>query len=259
MSMYRIGLGFQGIGKPLQGSEVTARGLHGVLYHVLKMGDSSGASWLHHHESPKPYNLVPYYAGQNGILAGIRVSALTERSADLMLHSWEKARQLGYELRLGQQSFYVNEIACIPGTTFEMLSTCPPEPVVGLRFLSPTSFQQGPGHIPLPVPGNVFSWPFRVWNAYAPAKLRIPTDWLDWCRDDVFIIEHDIETAAVTVSRKEPPFTGFVGEVWFEAQSKALLYLSLFQGLANLTAYSGVGHKTTMGMGAVERIDKQRG
>ena len=31
--------------------------------------------------------------------------------------------------------------------------------------------------------------------------------------------------------------------------------LSLFHALAQLAAYSGVGHKTTMGMGAVALVD----
>ena len=48
---------------------------------------------------------------------------------------------------------------------------------------------------------------------------------------------------------------GFVGEVQFEAKDDAALYLSVLQGLARLAPYCGVGRKTTMGMGAVERIN----
>jgi CRISPR-associated endoribonuclease Cas6 len=105
----------------------------------------------------------------------------------------------------------------------------------------------------------VFQTPFRAWNAFAPKRLLIPSDWRDWCEDDVFVVGHQIQTAAVTISPREPPFAGFVGEVWFEARSDALLYLSLFQGLAQLAAFSGVGHKTTMGMGAVEYIGNGEG
>lgn len=254
MTLYRIGVGFQGIEKPLLGQHVTARGLHGVLYHVLKQRNPQIATWLHGHDSPKPYNMTPYYDGQDGTLAGIRLHAFTEQAAEMLYQSWQRAEQGGQELHLGTQSFYVPQTTLIPGPTFNDLSISPPEKEVGLRFLSPTSFRQGPGHLPLPVPANVFQWPYRVWNVYASPELRIPGDWLDWCRDNVFVTAHRIETAVVAISHKEPSFTGFVGEVQFTAQSSALLYLSLFQGLSHLIGYTGTGHKTTMGMGAVERI-----
>ncbi len=254
MTLYRIGVGFQGIEKPLLGQHVTARGLHGVLYHVLKQRSAQDAAWLHGHDAPKPYNLTPYYDGEEGTLAGIRLNVFNEQSAGILYHSWQQVKQAGRELRLGRQSFYVPETTLIPGPTFSDLSASLPQKEVGLRFLSPTAFRQGPGHLPLPLPANVFRWPFRVWNAYASPDLLIPGDWLDWCRDNVFVTAHRIETAVVAISHKEPPFTGFVGEVQFTAKSSALLYLSLFQGLSHLIAYTGTGHKTTMGMGAVERL-----
>lgn len=259
MTIHQIGIGFHGRPHPLLGRDVTARGLHGVLYTVLRNYDPQGANWLHRHRSPKPYNLTPYYDTESGTLAGIRLGAMTDDAADLLYHAWEEARVSGCELALGRQPFLVSRVTMVPVTTFELLSGSTPAATLGLRFLSPTAFKQGPGHLPLPLPYNVFQTPYRAWNAFAPHRLLIPSDWCDWCADDVFVAEHHIQTAAVTINHREPPFVGFVGEVWFEARSDALLYLSLFQGLGQLAAFSGVGHKTTMGMGAVELIGKDEG
>jgi CRISPR-associated endoribonuclease Cas6 len=82
----------------------------------------------------------------------------------------------------------------------------------------------------------------------------LPGDWLSWCEENVFVARHKIETVEVTISKREPLFAGFVGEVWFEALDDAVLYQSVLQGLATLATYAGVGRKTAMGMGAVECI-----
>ena len=54
---------------------------------------------------------------------------------------------------------------------------------------------------------------------------------------------------------KDDRFTGFVGDVLFEARHCSDEQLRVFQALGQLAPYSGVGRKTTMGMGAVERLD----
>jgi CRISPR-associated endoribonuclease Cas6 len=252
--MIQIGVGFQPTNAPLDGNHVTAQGLHGVLFHVLQQADARGATWLHKHPAPKPYTLTPYYDTEAGALAGIRLTAVSEPAARLLSAAWQAARRDRWPLRIGPLPFTVRDVAVIPGDAFETLITAPPEPRVGLRFLSPTAFRQGPGHLPLPLPRNVFGGPWRVWNRYAPTTLSLPADWLEWCDAVVFVVSHAIQTAAVTISPREPPFVGFVGDVYFEARSDALLYLSTLQALARLAPYCGVGHKTTMGMGAVETL-----
>lgn len=252
--MHQIGIGFQPTDSPLVGDHITARGLHGVLYHVLKQTDPQTATWLHKHTAPKPYTMVPYYDTDRSVLAGIRLTSITDRAAGVLIHAWRRAYHEQWPLQLGRIPFIVRDLEAIPGDSFTRHISAPAEPVVGLRFLAPTAFKQGPGHLPLPLPRNVFSWPWRVWHAFASSTLRLPPDWLDWCDANVFVIQHTIRTATVTISHTQPPFVGFVGEVWFEAKADELLYLSTLQALARVTPYSGVGHKTTMGMGAVELL-----
>jgi CRISPR-associated endoribonuclease Cas6 len=77
--------------------------------------------------------------------------------------------------------------------------------------------------------------------------------WLDWCEQAVFVTNHRIETATIAISQQEQ-FTGFVGEVHFRAHNGPDSCLRVWQAMAQLATFCGVGHKTTMGMGAVEII-----
>lgn len=251
--MYQVMAGFEGDRGPLDGYRITARGLHGCLFHVLKALNAHGASWLHGHEAPKPYSIAPIYAPE-GHLLGLRMTALTERAAELLVRAWQLAWEMGRQLRLGPQTFSVRGVEWVEGPDFAGLAQEQPADTIGLRFLSPTTFKQGRGALPLPLPHNVFAWPERVWLAYAPAVLHVPDDWLDWCGANVYVAQHRIETAEVALD-KHVCFTGFIGEAVFECRDSTELYRRIWQALGSLAAFSGIGYKTTMGMGAVERIE----
>jgi CRISPR-associated endoribonuclease Cas6 len=253
--MQQITLAFNSTGRsPIDGRLVTARGLHGLLFDVLQRADQAEASWLHHHNSPKPFSLVPLYRADGG-LAGLRLAAVTERTAALFRQAWEQAKQNGDVLRLGRyQTFTVQEINCQQGLSFPELATISPSQHLAFHFLSPTAFKQGPGHLPLPLPANVFSWPFRIWQTFAPNSMTLSDTWLDWCEQEVFVVSHRIETVTVAVSQQEQ-FTGFVGIVHFRAQQSPDAYLRVWQAMARLATFCGVGHKTTMGMGAVAIVE----
>ncbi|MCI0396946.1 MAG: CRISPR system precrRNA processing endoribonuclease RAMP protein Cas6 [Chloroflexi bacterium] len=249
--MNHITLTFAPLAGRLDGRFVTARGLHGLVFNVLRKCDVNEATWLHSHPSPKPFSLVVFYT-EEGDLAGLRLGAVNKRATRLLKDSWDQVWHARYPLRLGQQEFLVRGVTSTPGPTFGTLASTKPASEMALQFLSPTAFKQGPGSLPLPLPVNVFSWPVRVWQAFAPTELALPEDWLAWCERNVFVTGHRIETVSVAISQGES-FTGFVGEVQFEAKDDSELYLSVWQALGELAAFCGVGQKTTMGMGAVEK------
>lgn len=250
--MYHLMVGFQPQHKPLNGRFITARGLHGLLYHVLQQYDADGASWLHGHAAPKPYSLAPYYSEQ-GHLMGLRFATITEPAAELIINSWQYAHHQVYPLHLGDQTFTIRGVEYIPGQPFADIAQSSADNSVSFRFLSPTAFKQGPGWLPLPLPSNVFASPLRVWKAYAPDVLAMPDDWLDWCHQHVFLTAHQIETVQVNL-RQKGDFTGFVGSASFTTKNRKSRYLYAWQALATLATFCGIGAKTTMGMGAVERL-----
>lgn len=247
--MYHLTLTFEPRRGPMHGHTVTARGLHGMLFKALHEADPAETDWLHDHPAPKPFSLAPLYS-PGGLLLGMRLGVVSDRAAELLVRGFEWHRDQGNHHQLGPNICMVTDVQCDPGPRWIDLAQTPPNAQLGLRFLSPTAFRQGPGHSPLPVPYNVFHWPWRVWQAYAPA-LGLPDDWLEWCAQEVFVTRVKIETVAVAVSKDED-FTGFVGDVIFQAYRGDVSRLSVFQALGRLAAYCGIGHKTTMGMGAVE-------
>lgn len=249
--MFTITLLFHPTATPLDGRDVTAKGLHGLLFEALKAADPEETDWLHDHPAPKPFSLAPLYA-EGGVLAGLRLGTITPRAAQLFLRAWEWHRARRSRLALGRRTFVVDEVQCAAGPGWTELADARPARVVELEFLSPTTFRQGPGHLPLPVPYNVFSWPWRVWQSYAPPT-TLPDDWLEWCRMELFVTDVDIRTVPIYIT-PEDILSGFVGRARFETKKGTRDQLSLLHALARLTAYTGVGRKTTMGMGAVELV-----
>ena len=253
-NIYRLGIGFVPVKGRLDGSQVMARGLHGVLYHVLEMADrqdkTQEATWLHQHEAPKPYTLVPYYV-DDGSLAGIQISAVGDRSATALTRAWLLARESPEPLLLGRQPLRIGETELVYDGTINSLVMDEKYQRLGLRFLSPTSFKKGPGDMPLPMPESVFRRPFQVWNHYSHPLERLPDSWLEWCANSVYITKHRIETVDVRVGPGSY-VTGFVGEVWYEPYKGTSLQRRMLAALSRLAGYAGVGRKTTMGLGAVE-------
>jgi CRISPR-associated endoribonuclease Cas6 len=250
--MHTITYLFTPLDEPLHGRHIHALGLHGFLFNVTGQTDRAESDWLHHHLTPRPFTLVPLYT-DNGYLAGLRLSALTDRAATLFQRTGDWFQDTGRPCHLGGREFIIQETHSVPGPSWAQLALSQPTQQIGLRFTSPTAFKQGPRHLPLPLPANVFSGPVRMWQAFAPPMMTLPPGWLDWCAQNVFVTQHHIETATVTIDKNER-FTGFVGEVWFEAYQGSDLELRAWQALADLATFCGVGHKTTMGMGAVDRL-----
>jgi hypothetical protein len=253
--MHQITVTFSAHDDRLSGREITARGFQGLLFTLLNETDVSETIWLHSHLSPKPFSLVPLYT-EDGDLAGVRLSSIVKRATELLLECWGHVRQNGRLLTLGKQKFWVRDVVSVAGPSFAELAATQPNTHLELRFLSPTALRQGPVSLLLPLPVNVFSWPMRVWQSFAPPTLALPGEWPDWCAQNIFVAQHQIKTATVAISRRES-FTGFVGNVQFRAVTRhpeADLYLSVWQALAGLATFSGVGPKTTIGMGAVEVI-----
>jgi CRISPR-associated endoribonuclease Cas6 len=250
--MYTVTYIFTPLHEPLNGRYIYAKSLHGFLFNITGQADRQESDWLHGSGSPRPFALVPLY-GDDGILAGIRISAITERAATLFQRTGEWFCKTKRPCHLNGHEFIITDCRITSGLNWQQLAHSQPAKMMGLRFASPTAFKQGPGWMLFPLPGNVFGSAVRLWETYAPPMMTLPRGWLDWCKKDVFVVQHNIETVQVNISQKAL-FTGFVGEVWYTAQAGDEMQLRAWQALGNLAAFFGVGHKATMGMGAVDQL-----
>jgi CRISPR-associated endoribonuclease Cas6 len=135
----------------------------------------------------------------------------------------------------------------------QLLENASTQSTITMSFSSPTSFKRTGGYFtPLPQPELVFSSLLDRWNSFAP--FRLPDSLYDLCHKDILILDANIQTETLTFARGHKGIVpGFIGKVTyrFSCDVQERRYL---QALADFARFSGVGVKTTVGMGQVQVI-----
>lgn len=141
-----------------------------------------------------------------------------------------------------------------------LLEHAKPRRTLHLEFASSTAFKGTDGpFIPLPTPELVFSSLLDRWNRYSPLPLS-ETLYTQFARG-IAIQQLDIATHEVRFGKKHwETISGFTGHVTYRIETVGdnksasdAVWCSL-QALAAFAQYSGVGVKTTTGMGQVRVI-----
>lgn len=120
---------------------------------------------------------------------------------------------------------------------------------VEFRFLSPTSFSLAESRLsmPLPWPRLVFQSLAQRWNAFSPVPL-----WINWLEFDRCVSISDCRVRTYRVDFGRFGEIGFVGTCRFVlAKGTELELRRSLHALAEFAFFSGVGKKTSMGMGFV--------
>jgi CRISPR-associated endoribonuclease Cas6 len=165
-------------------------------------------------------------------------------------------------VHLGQAELLVKKILITPGSHpwagytswSQMVAEAQATREVTIEFSSPTAFgfgqkAWGKKVIVLPDPKLVFGGLARSWNALAPSALHVDRDeLLAYVQEHVVVKQIDrLETRMLHFGRS--PQLGFVGCVTYGLMAEAPATCAQLDALASLAFYSGVGMKTTMGMG----------
>jgi len=227
--------------------------IHGFVIKVLTGISQQKTEWLHDHIYPKPFSLATLFT-EAGQLAGLRVNSMTDEVDELFKKGFELARDSTKEYKLGNAVVFIEDIKEIVKMEWESLGKNSHRQNAIIRFLSPTSFKKGEISVHFPLPINFFQRPILVWERFAPEELTLPNNLHRWLSTKVTVTEHEINTVKVKLSN-QLTFTGFVGDVKFHAIKGPNDFLNAFQQLTDLSTFSGTGHKTTMGMGVVVRLD----
>lgn len=122
---------------------------------------------------------------------------------------------------------------------------------VSLLFHSPTSFQSKGMHIPVPLPNLVFGSLVDRWNTFSPVTLS--PEVRRFGEELVALSNYRLESQVV-LQKGGSPLIGGVGRATYTALGGDRYWLATMQMLADFALYSGVGVKTTIGMGQVRRI-----
>jgi CRISPR-associated endoribonuclease Cas6 len=122
------------------------------------------------------------------------------------------------------------------------------EKTIAFHLATPTAFRQGKYDSPLPTRDNVFKSLCDRWNTYS--EIQINHEIIDY----IFPSRFDIKTETVK-NYDTHTFIGCIGEIGYrilgDIEPEKIKQIN---ALADFALYSGIGRKTTMGMGMVRRV-----
>jgi len=261
---------------------------HAAFLDLVAAADPDLAGRLHDSGSRQPFTISPLRgaaipeggaaAGEPPrreipLRAGDRVALrLTLLDPALFLAFLQRLLAAGPELRLriGEVNFLVESALGTPGshpwanytTAGALRRAASTEPQIRMRFASPTAINLGSAGaakqrmVLIPIPQFVFASLRGAWNRLTGDE--IPIGFEEWVAETVFVREvRHWQTAVYQLKRGTYP--GGFGDVTFEALDPAPTFTRILNLLADFAFYSGVGTKTTMGMGQVRRIVERSG
>ncbi len=180
-------------------------------------------------------------------------------------------------VRIGDVHFEISRLvyapdAAVPASSWVAYSSfadlciqSPAQRRYGFEFASPTAFSRGQkswGKMlkVFPEPHYVFESLARQWEAFAPVDFRMEARGLalnpliEWCEEHVIVTHYTLETGYLSFSRFGQ--VGFQETVTYEVKGPpTALEAQWLSPLARFALFSGIGYKTTMGMGQARCIN----
>ena len=234
------------------GSSVSiAEAFHGWMFtNIQHLSAEVSENW--HRATIKPFRIKldkPYPYGhrfrkRDRIL--VYLTALTAEACELFSMLLQDTRKV----RLGNTWFAVENVVVIRSTTYELLINEAFSTIHHrwrrFEFQTPTVIRSDGKNILFPAPEKVFSSLSRRFHESASVELpTLHADWAQWIDGN----RYQLQTSAVRFSTHH--MIGFTGDIHYRFHKHMPIYeRSLFHLLSEFATYSGVGHKTTMGMGA---------
>lgn len=247
------------VGEP---SAATAHAYHNyaLLLDLLRRASPELATRVHNADSVKP---VTASARQGGKEPWIRFSFLTEPIFAHLAHAVQRTAA-DAPVTLGGDRFEIIELATHPKASpwarcddfARILERAGAGRSVTLRFHSATAFRSSGRNIVLPQPELVFGSLIARWNAYS--DITIPDATAEELLAGLVVSGHNLGTRLIDFGTYRQ--IGFVGKCTFELKGKPSPdAVRALNALADFAFYSGVGAKTTMGMGQTRLVRERKG
>lgn len=250
---------------------------HAAFLDILQQVDPALAAALHESDGRKPFTISPLegygqgHQGQLQIQAGqegwLRVTLLDPTLFHTFIHYFLQGQQRP-TIQLDGFTFHISEILSTPGShklagynslhnLSEQWETAVPATItqpITLHFRTPTAFSQRRSHFRhmhiLPDPYFVFGELAGYWDRLTGASWQ--EELRDFATRCLVVARHDI--ASHVYQYRHSKHIGFVGHVTYQIMdTSATPLVRHLQRLADLAFYTGVGSKTTQGMGQVIR------
>jgi CRISPR-associated endoribonuclease Cas6 len=236
----------------------TGRMVHGWFLDWVSSVDPPRAAVLHACRQVKPFT-VSSLRRDRGVI-WLRLTAFECDLANWLIRHLDT--DLPEETTIDGVVYEVSAVHAEPGrhpwagwTTYRdlvdhHLNGWEAEERVTLLFASPTTFRSGGVNVPIPLPDLVFGSLADRWAAYSPVALdeaiRVVT------AGQVVISRYRLQTHAVQLKKSYQ--VGFTGSCEFTILAKNPYWRQVCALLADFAFYSGVGYKTTQGLGQTRRL-----
>lgn len=118
-----------------------------------------------------------------------------------------------------------------------------------ILFVSPTSFKQAGRYAVFPQEALLLQSLLTRWNQYSSFYLLQDEELVEELKRGIHIVDYSLRTGRFRL--KDSAIPGFYGKVIIEARLPLVLQ-EIWNALLCFAPYSGIGIKTTLGMGGVE-------
>ncbi len=246
--------------------------LHALFLNLVNSVDNELAEYLHRSQSNKDFTISPLQVNnqnklnwqkqkkdiKKGSSYWWRITLLDDNLFGKLTPLWlsinpKKPFHLGSgELQITSILSSNNSHPWANACTYQDIFNDSSEAQRNLNFkiLTPTAFRQGKYDVSLPSAEIVFSSLLRRWNNYS----NIPLENVDFgC---LFPAYFDLKTDIVIDNRNK--FIGCVGDITYkilgDVDSSLIKQINI---LADYAFYCGIGRKTTMGFGIINRYSQK--
>ncbi|WP_088240870.1 CRISPR-associated endoribonuclease Cas6 [Calothrix rhizosoleniae] len=234
-----------------------SRAIHGLVLQWLQQGSPTMAKLVHSSQT-SPISLSGllgnrrHKVSQPGDKFDLRICLLDGNLIEPLLDGLQQ--QEHKPVILAKFPFVIRNIYTLPGThrlaeatDYGLLAKAPAMKNIELNFLSPTSFKQSQGIQTFLLPKLVFSSLLRRWNAFAPEAYKFAD--IEWIG---LVSAYELKTHALKMEGGAE--IGAQGWVRYGFKDEKQAQIAAI--LANFAFFSGVGRKTSMGMGQTRISNK---
>ncbi|MGQ4646188.1 CRISPR-associated endoribonuclease Cas6 [Lyngbya aestuarii] len=260
---------------PIPPQFLTGRHLHALFLTLVSSVDKDLGTYLHNSTADKAFTLSPLQVSRRQIITRDktlqwehsqaipggtpcwwRVSLLDDALFGKLTRLWLNLNP-DHPWHLGPADLQITSILGTPQSTqpwanastyaqlYEQASESNRQ--IDFSFCTPTAFRQSKYDCALPSRELVFNSLIKRWNQYS--GIELPQTLVE----HIFPSFFDIHTEIIADSRSK--FIGCVGVISFRILGNVeTLIIQQINALADFALYSGVGRKTTMGMGMLRRL-----
>jgi len=239
--------------------------IHSFFLGLIRESDEQMSKQLHDEHKEKSFTVSSFLGKdigrsieiQKGGYYFIRLTILDEEVFNAMMSSLLEKNVLRGNVRIGNIDYSITEIFFDNESSKwashisaeDLLKSSYTSNLIGLRFYTPTLFRSGDLHCKQPIPEKVFTSLFKKFNRYSEEKIDE-----DIKKRFKNITIHEKKTQSRRVTLRNFYLEGFIGDVTFKVPEQDKQLIRVANTLADFAFYAGVGYKTTMGLGQVQRI-----